>query len=311
MMGAADVSRGAGGTSQEEGRAGARHVRDRGGHGAATRLRNRIVFVNGGSPVVSTIWAVAPDGSGLSRLTSTTAYSIQPAVSPDGTRVAHARGPEGGRPTEIWIVALDGSSPARVTDDPARDLAPTWSPDGSRIAFMSDRSGSFEIWSVKADGSDLRRITSASLEASNPDWSPDGQRLAFWDDRVTDTGYIWLVEADGSELTGPVGNADGSRDPYPTWSPSGDRLAFTSDRSGDRDIWTMNPDGSEPRQLTRDPGWGLTPSWGPAGERVVYANFRRGVSELRIVDVASGESATVPIARVGDGPYYPDWSPLR
>jgi TolB protein len=274
-------------------------------------LRNRIVFANYDSGTTNTIWAAAPDGSGLTRLTPEDVFSNSPAISPDGTRIAYARAPQGGEPAEIWVVALDGSPAVRVTDHPARDLAPTWSPDGSRIAFMSDRSGTFELWSMEADGSDLRRITSGSMEESNPDWSPDGERLAFWDNRGRESGYIWLVDADGSDLTGPVGNAGESRDPYPTWSPSGDRLAFTSDRGGDRDIWTMRPDGSDPRQLTRDDASNLKPSWGPRGERLVYASFVRGISELRIVDVGSGESSTVPIPLMGEGPYYPDWSPVR
>ena len=55
-------------------------------------------------------------------------------------------------------------------------------------------------------------------------------------------------------------NADGSRqkrltdnlaeDFYPAWSPDGQQIAFVSNRAGSRDIWVMNADGSNPKQVT-------------------------------------------------------------
>ncbi len=61
----------------------------------------------------------------------------------------------------------------------------------------------------------------------------------------------------------------------PSQSPvmigEGGRIAFVSDRGGDiLQIWTMNPDGSNPRQLTFGPGDKTQPKWSPDGRRLLY-----------------------------------------
>ena len=61
-------------------------------------------------------------------------------------------------------------------------------------------------------------------------------------------GGIALLVANGL-FNGRSGNFDAA----PAWSPDGSRIAFMSNRDGNPDIYTMNPDGSDAKQLTKNP----------------------------------------------------------
>ena len=75
-------------------------------------------------------------------VTSTPGDERDPALSPDGRRVAFAwdggqpDGPEGGRQFDVYVQDVDGGGLVRLTNHPADDLSPAWSPDGARVAFV-------------------------------------------------------------------------------------------------------------------------------------------------------------------------------
>ncbi len=80
----------------------------------------------------------------------------QPAVSPDGKRVAFTvttvRESENKRHQEVWVAALDGSAPQRWTSPGYESSSPRWSPDGSHLLFNSTRpQGKGNTWVIRAD----------------------------------------------------------------------------------------------------------------------------------------------------------------
>ena len=79
------------------------------------------------------------DGSGPTRLTNNAAADVEPAWSPDGSRIAFASTRDGN--FEIYVMNADGSNQTRLTNNAAADDQPAWSPDGTRIAFKSNRDG--------------------------------------------------------------------------------------------------------------------------------------------------------------------------
>jgi dipeptidyl aminopeptidase/acylaminoacyl peptidase len=88
---------------------------------------------------------------------------------------------------------------------------------------------------------------------SDPQLSPDGKLVAYTVQTVdieqnTKPRQIWIVPADG----GPSRQIthDGSANYRPRWAPDSLRIAFISNRSGSAQVWTMNPDGSQPKQIT-------------------------------------------------------------
>jgi TolB protein len=80
--------------------------------------------------------------------------------------------------------------------------------------------------------------------------------------------------------TGPTG---------PAWSPDGQELVYSMAGS----LWRQRLDQPEARQLTDGPGYDYQPDWSPDGRRVVYASYHDDAIELRLLDLASGESRSL------------------
>ncbi|HKQ50620.1 MAG TPA: protein kinase [Phycisphaerae bacterium] len=104
---------------------------------------------------------------------------------------------------------------------------------------------------------------------SYPDVSPDGEWIA-----CVSADNLILLRSDGSERRQLT--SDAYKDRGPSWSPDGKRLAFYSDRSGRYEIWTANPDGSNPTQLSHTTGRSVAfPQWSPDGKRLFFSNDDR------------------------------------
>jgi hypothetical protein len=105
---------------------------------------------------------------------------IEPAVSPDGSRVAFARRVGlPGTDYQIYVMsASDGTGQQQLTNS-GSNVSPTWSPDGSKLAFASHRDGNWQIYSMNADGSGQTRLTNEATDDQHPAWSPDGTLIAF------------------------------------------------------------------------------------------------------------------------------------
>ena len=209
-----------------------------------------------------------PDGS--NRVTLTNAGDAGgPAWSPDGNRLAFHSDRAGS--FDIYTIAADGSDVRQVTSEATTDWAPAWSPDGSRIAFTSDRAGPGDIYVANSDGSDVVTLTQTSGGDFDPAWSPDGTRIAFATEGADGNNEIVSVAADGSDLRQLTDAEDDSF--MPAWSPDGASIAFATNRDGDVEVYVMNADGTNQRNLTRSPGLqdGLAgPSWSPDGASILY-----------------------------------------
>ena len=90
----------------------------------------------------------------------------------------------------------------------------------------------------------------------------------------------------------------------PEWSPDGRRIAFTSDRDGDSEIFVMNADGTQQRQVTRNDWRDSDPSWSPDGRRLAFTG--NGGRTIVVVGV-DGRGLTQLTTSGTDS--QPDWSP--
>ncbi len=178
-----------------------------------------------------------------------------PVFSPDGKRFAFVSNRDGN--SEIYVANRDGSNVTRLTNNPSIESTPTWSPAGTQIAFTSERSGTPQIYVVNVDGSGLRKITSESY-ADRATWSPAPfNEIAF--SARTGPGFDIKILSIGTGETRQITFGEGTNE-SPAWSPNGRHLAFMSTRAGRSQIFTVDRDGRNLRQITRD-GNNAMPNW--------------------------------------------------
>jgi Tol biopolymer transport system component len=183
---------------------------------------------------------------GRSRRLTETGDVLGAAMSPDGSTVAVARQTLTPRAedvsTRLWLMDGDGGNRRPLLpEEPGRhDVPGAWSPDGGRLAFARTinrlgsggalRSGT-TIWVVKADGTGARRIA----EGRFPAWSPDGTRIAF---------------ASIRDRNGKICGGD--------------------DCHTATELYTMAPDGSDLRRITRTADDETAPAWSSDGRWLAY-----------------------------------------
>lgn len=112
------------------------------------------------------ITVVAPDGTGMTRLTKT--ESVDPNWSPDGSKIAYSGGVVN---SDIWVMDADGSNKTRLTFTSAsvgREGMPAWSPNGQEIAFYDQQAGA--LYTIKPDGAGRQVVRKMPQGAGVPDW---------------------------------------------------------------------------------------------------------------------------------------------
>lgn len=183
------------------------------------------------------------------------------AISPDGKRMIYAM--KGRDTTSLWLANSDGSNSQMIETDNRGGYYGMfqWSPDGRYIAYIGH--GGLVIAEVNSN--DLfTRLASTDfyiafgMGQGKFEWSPDGKYLLVVaqiqpDDvsqkefRFTGADILLIDVSSGKSrqlVEGPIGNID------PAWSPNGKQVAFVSNRSGSAQIWVVNADGTNLRQIT-------------------------------------------------------------
>jgi len=88
---------------------------------------------------------------------------------------------------------------------------------------------------------------------------------------------------------------------------SGDRIAFISDRDGNHEIFVMNADGTEVRQLTDNDSVGTLLSWSPDGDRIAFAKWLDGDHEIFVMNADGTEERQ--LTDNDDSDMHASWSP--
>jgi hypothetical protein len=243
-------------------------------HASPSPDGNRIAFVvHGqwdGTFWQSMIFVADRSGGNARRLTYLPARNLEPAWSPDGSRIAFSSQPSD-EDADIWIMNVDGSGLVNLTADhpAANERSPAWSPQLAggtyRIAYSLESGGASSLWTMRPDGSDKLQITwNPDLYDSEPAWSPDGLTLVFQRVGTAIFGDLYLVSSTGGEARALMpANPLAFGQFGPTWSPDGHLIAFTS-KHGDGElyqVWTVWADGSRLAQRTQDLQQHLHPAW--------------------------------------------------
>jgi Tol biopolymer transport system component len=252
---------------------------------------------------------MAYDGSGRASIAnSEMEFDVQPAWSPDGTKIAFSRGTQRyAGSSDIYVASADGLAVTKLTNLAGNEVHPTWSPDGSRITFLND----YGLWVMNADGSDATMIFgSPDLRVAAPSWSPVDSRIVFhgyfYD---PDTGWttsdIFTLNDDGSQLTRLTSHPAGEA--LPAWSPDGTRIAFArmGTSSVDWDIHVISADGSNEIKLADN---GTDPAWSPDGETIAFT--RMTATDQDIYSIALDGAIEVNLTNSPAHESSPAWQPV-
>jgi Tol biopolymer transport system component len=200
----------------------------------------------------------------------------------------------------------------RLTTGPGFDACAAYSADGKWITWCGGivtgpGQGSVEIWKMKQNGSDQEQVTHMGGFATFPDFSPDGSKIAFTGRALgSSNDDVYVINSDGTGLT-RLTTAEGF-DGYPAWSPDGSKIVFESARSGVQQVWLMNADGSDQKQLTLDAvPKDQTPEWSPDGTRIAYtADTSPPGGTIWVMNADGSEQHQLTS---GPHDYGPNWSP--
>lgn len=157
---------------------------------------------------------------------------------------------------DIYLINDDGTGLVNLTPNTggSSELWPNFSPDGRRIAYGVNN-GSLIV--ANADGSNPRTIyTVGSYGDILATFTPDGTQIAFWIWQDASGRDIYLINADGSNLTNLTPNTGDSREASPYFHQSGKLMIFVSNRKAtitdslnDHDLYLMWFDGSTRRTM--------------------------------------------------------------
>jgi dipeptidyl aminopeptidase/acylaminoacyl peptidase len=243
---------------------------------------------DGGPPwPVQDICAVRANG-GLPQKLTRDGHSHDPSWSPDGKRIlfihdaplsmepAHRETEEGRTHHPIELSVMDAKERNRWV---LRVIEPViysaaWSPDGNLLAISASTSVTpgqppqRGLFLLPANGKGGLRLLVEN--GWTPSWSPDGREIAFSVEQPRGHWTVHTAKRNGLEN---VRLSDNSKESgSPAWSPDGKRIAFDQfvDGGGRQQVFIMNAEGSDVRQITTDLAWSCShPSWSPSGNQLV------------------------------------------
>jgi TolB protein len=146
---------------------------------------------------------------------------------------------------DIFVRDLVTGRVRQLTDTPGYDAEATIAPDGSTIVFTSLRGGDLDIWAMDPDGSNPRRLTDGLGYKGGAFFSPDNSRIVY---------RAHLPRGAEEEAT--------YRDLLSRGLVAGGRL----------EIFVMDADGSNPRQITDNGASNFAPFFHPDGERIIFSS---------------------------------------
>jgi Tol biopolymer transport system component/serine/threonine protein kinase len=250
----------------------------------------------------------------MSQLTREANLVLDPAISPDGQRLAYASGQLGHMQLYVRPLA-GGSATALATELPGDHRAPQWSRDGSQIAFQSVDVGydsAYEIDVVASSGGPAHRfIAPAGKSVAMPAWSPDGVSIAYirFNQHAGPPWELVVARADGSMPRSLITLETDESLSTPSWSPDSKHVAFSKGNAGfylrgniaPASIWTIDASGGAPVRVTSGSSLDHGPVWAPDGRSLLFVSDRDGTRDVYQIAVDDRGAAVGPPSRLTVG----------
>ncbi|UCC25436.1 MAG: PD40 domain-containing protein [Gemmatimonadales bacterium] len=185
---------------------------------------------------------------------------------------------------DLFVSNADGTDLVQLTDTPGYDAEATISPTGDRIVFTSVRNGDLDLYSMNLDGSDLVQLTDRIGYDGGAFYSPDGSKIVWRAHYPDDPEEI----ADYQSLLGQG-----------------------LIRPSALEVWVMDADGSNQRQVTNNGAANFGPFWHPDGERIIWSSNQGDPSgrEFDLFMIHEDGTGEERITHTGDFDGFPMFSP--
>jgi serine/threonine protein kinase len=228
-------------------------------------------------------------------------YFLSAAWSPDGNRVACVGGrrDDEGFYADVVEISAEGGEPRPLTHrrwDEIRGI--TWFPDGSGLIIASD-----QIWQLSYPGGEERRVTTDLNNYHGLSMTKDSTALVSAQNINFVNLYIQAAADAGSAAQITSGSAREDGFSGISWTPDG-KMVYSSAVTGHHDIWIMEPDGSNQKQLTVGLGsgaYGISVS--PDGRYIVFVSNRAGPPQVWRVDIDGSNPRHLTFGLQGRNPF--------
>jgi TolB protein len=212
----------------------------------------------------------------------------QPAMRPDGQRLAFRNLDEGSRGISTYDPAT--GLLLRFTTF-AEDFFPSWNHEGNRVAFASNREGD-RRWRVYQVWGDVNNQAQGIEYGTSAAYHPGMDRMAFRGcDETGNRCGIWTMTTAGGDRA-PLTNVPA--DDRPRWAANGAFAVFQSEgRHGNMEIYRVDVGSGEVTRLTDHSALDVTPTVSPDGQWVAFFSNRSGAWAIWAVPSGGGEAQMV------------------
>jgi TolB protein len=188
-------------------------------------------------------------------------------------------------PFDIYTARQDGSNRKRLTRFGVYTAEGVLSSDGKKIVFTSLKGGDLDIYVMNTDGTHVVQLTRQVGYDGGAWWSPDGKQIVY-------RAYHPHTNADVASYK--------------------ELLAQRLVRPNKMDLWIMNADGSEQRQITHLNAASFGPSWTPDGKKIIFSSNHHtdpklGNFDLFLINPDGSRLEQITTATTFDG--FPMFSP--